>query len=114
MAPIDDALAAIEPLDPGEKFCYQIIADQFDVDRTTLSRRHRRVSSSSNNKYLKQQKLTNEEEAELLRYIRELSERHLAPTRNMVRNFACQIAKDDVSERWVTSFIKRRDISLIS
>jgi len=43
MAPIDDALAAIEALEPGEKLVYQKIADQFGVDRSTLARRHRGV-----------------------------------------------------------------------
>ena len=43
MAPIDDALAAIEALKPEEKLVYQRIADQNGVDRTTLARRHKRV-----------------------------------------------------------------------
>ena len=43
MAPIDDALAAIKALKPGEKLVYQKIADQDKVDRSTLSRQHKRV-----------------------------------------------------------------------
>ena len=43
MAPINDALAAIEALKPEEKLVYQRIADQNGVDRTTLARRHKRV-----------------------------------------------------------------------
>jgi hypothetical protein len=40
MASIDDAVAAIELLEDGEYFTYQAIADQFGVNRVTLSRRH--------------------------------------------------------------------------
>ena len=43
MAPIDDALAAIKALKPGEKLVYQQIADQHKIDRLTLSRQHKRV-----------------------------------------------------------------------
>ena len=43
MAPMDDALAAIKALKPGEKLVYQKIADQHKVDRSTLSRQHKRV-----------------------------------------------------------------------
>jgi hypothetical protein len=38
---MDAALTAIESLELGEKFTYQAIADQFGVQRPTLSRRHR-------------------------------------------------------------------------
>lgn len=40
MAPIDDALAAIKALKPGEKLVYRKIADRFSVNRSTLARRH--------------------------------------------------------------------------
>lgn len=54
------------------------------------------------------------EEAELVRYIEGLSDRHLPPTRDTVRNFASTIAKNKVSESWVTRFINRNNAHLIS
>lgn len=49
-----------------------------------------------------------------MNYIKELSKRGLAPTRQMIRNFASTIAKERVSESWVTRFINRHSIHLIS
>ena len=61
-----------------------------------------------------QQKLTPEQEIELVQYIKGLTERHLPPTREMVRNFASTMAKEPVSESWVTRFIHRHSVHLIS
>ena len=114
MAPIDAALAAIEALKPGEKLVYQKIADQFGVDRSTLARRHRGVQAARENKYSQQQKLTPQQEEELVRYIEELTARHIPPTRQMIANFASAVAQEAVSESWVTRFINRHSIHLIS
>ena len=65
-------------------------------------------------KNFNQQKLTPEQEIELVQYIKGLAERHLPPTREMIRNFASTIAKEPVSESWVTRFINRHSIHLIS
>ncbi|KAJ8113922.1 hypothetical protein OPT61_g4067 [Boeremia exigua] len=114
MAPIDEALAAIEALGPGEKLVYQKIADQYSVDRSTLARRHRRVQNSQEAKHSNQQKLTLQQEAELVKYIEELTSRRIPPTREIIRNFASAVAKEPVSESWVTRFINKYTIDLIS
>jgi hypothetical protein len=41
MAPIDDAIAAMELHGPGEPFVIQEYANKFGVNRSTLSRRWR-------------------------------------------------------------------------
>ncbi|KAF1973279.1 hypothetical protein BU23DRAFT_425426, partial [Bimuria novae-zelandiae CBS 107.79] len=51
-------------------------------------------------------------EAELVKYIEGLIARHLLPIREMIRNFASTIAKELVSESWVTRFINRHSIHL--
>jgi hypothetical protein len=51
---------------------------------------------------------------ELVKYIEELTKRHLQPTREMIRNFASTMAQEEVSESWVTRFINRYNIQLIS
>jgi hypothetical protein len=54
MAPIDDALAHIGSLKPGDKLCYQKIADEYGVERSTLSRRHRAISQPPTTKNINQ------------------------------------------------------------
>jgi len=114
MAPIDDALAAIKALKPGEKLVYQKIADQYEVDRSTLSRQHKRVQAPLAVKDSSQQKLTLQQEAELVQYLEELNARRIPPTREMIGNFASAVAQEPVSESWVTRFINRHAIHLIS
>ena len=92
MAPMDDALAAIKALKPGEKLVYQKIADQYGVDRSTLTRQHKRVQAPRTVKDSSQQKLTPQQEAELVKYIEELTARRIPPTREMIRNFASAVA----------------------
>ena len=120
MAPIDDALAHIGSLKPGDKLCYQKIADECGVEhecgveRLTLSRHHRAISQPPTTKNINQQKLNPQQEQELVKYIQGLTARHLLPTRDMIQNFASTIAKEPVSESWVTRFINRHSIHLIS
>jgi hypothetical protein len=92
MAPIDDALAAIKALKPGEKLVYQKIADQHKVDRSTLSRQHKRVQAPQAVKDSSQQKLTPQQEVELLQYIEELTACQILPNREFIRNFALAVA----------------------
>jgi transposase-like protein len=43
---IEDAIKEIESLKPGERLNYKKIANRHDVERSTLSRRHRAVTVS--------------------------------------------------------------------
>jgi hypothetical protein len=52
-----------------------------------------------------QQKLTPQQEDELVTYIEGLNVRHMPPTRTMIRNFAQEIASVEVSDSWVTRFL---------
>ena len=114
MDPIQAAIDAIESRESGETFSYTKIATKYGVDRSTLSRRHRGVTASRAAAADDQRKLSPQEEQELVRYIKGLTERHMPPTREMVQNFASTIAKEPVSESWVTRFINRHSIHLIS
>ncbi|KAF1965286.1 hypothetical protein BU23DRAFT_489959 [Bimuria novae-zelandiae CBS 107.79] len=86
MPAIDEAIAYIDSLALGEKFEYAKVAKMYGVNRTTLSRQHRRCTLSPH------------QEAELVRYIKELTERRLPPTRSIIRNFVSKLATKDVSE----------------
>lgn len=111
MSPILDAIAAINSLKPGEKLVYRRIAAQYGCDPSTLARRHQGIQGTSTSKNINQQRLTPQQEEELVTYIVGLTERHLEPTREMIANFALGIGKIEVSETWVTRFLSRhRDV----
>jgi hypothetical protein len=101
MAPIDEALAAIESRELGEQIVYQAYADKYNVSRTTLSRRHQQV-------------LTIPQEQQLVRYIKTLTERGIPPTRAIIRRYASQLAPWELGDGWITRFLHRHHIHLIS
>jgi Tc5 transposase DNA-binding domain/DDE superfamily endonuclease len=107
MDPIDEAIEEIESLEPCETFSYMAIAKKYGVVRTTLMRRHKGITASRTTRISNTQKLNPQQEAELVKYIEGLTARRLQPTREMVRNFASAIAKQDVGKNWVTRFIAR-------
>ncbi|KAF1362271.1 hypothetical protein EJ07DRAFT_77459, partial [Lizonia empirigonia] len=118
MTPIEAALAHINALEPGEKFVYQKIADQYGCSRSTLSRRHRQQTTSLRRtsratKDSGQHKLNPQQEAELVKYIQELTARRLPPTREMIRNFASAVAHETLSDSWVTRFLHRHNNCLL-
>jgi transposase-like protein len=73
MDPIEAALAAVESLEPGEKPNYTQIAQAYGVVRSTLTRRHQRISASQDIKAQNQQALHPQQELELLRYMPQIS-----------------------------------------
>jgi hypothetical protein len=114
MAPIDDALAALKSLKLGEQPNFAQVADKYGCERSTLSKRWRGVQGSMAQKVENQQLLNNTQQAELLRYIEGLTARGLPPTRQMIRNFASEIAGRPAGIRWVNRFIKRHKVDLLS
>ena len=114
MAPIDDAIADLESQEPGEKLILAEFARKWGVSRATLSRRWRRVTGPRSNGYAQQQAISPQQELELVRYIKTLTKRGLPPTREMIRNFSSEVAHQQLSESWVTRFINRHKIHLIS
>jgi DNA invertase Pin-like site-specific DNA recombinase len=74
---MEEAIAAIEALDVGISFSYTEIARKFNVSRSTLSRRHRKVMGSMTEKYEQHQLLNLTQEAELIQYINKLCARGL-------------------------------------
>jgi hypothetical protein len=114
MDPIQAAIEDIENLEPGEQFSYTKIAAKYGVVRSTLTRRHQGQTSSERDKNFNQQKLNPQQELELVRYIKNLTKQGLPPTREMIRNFSSEVAHKQLSESWVTRFINRHEIHLIS
>jgi hypothetical protein len=81
MDPIDEAIAAIESLGPGEQFTYQEYAEKYGCNSRTLARRHQGKQGTVAEKNTAQQRLTPQQEEELVTYIVGLTERRLPPTR---------------------------------
>jgi hypothetical protein len=114
MGAMEDALAALESLGEGEKFCYQKITDRYGVNRSTLSRRHRGVQGSMKDHAINLQLLSPQQEEELMKYIIRLTERGLPPTKEMIQSFAHEVAKKEVGEEWVLRFVERNKDALIT
>jgi hypothetical protein len=49
-----------------------------------------------------------------VKYIEELTARYIPLTREMIANFASAVTQEPVSESWVTRFINKYSIYLIS
>ena len=77
----------------------------------TLMRRHKGETEAYG---LRRLSLYLEHEAELVRYIKTLTERRLPPTRTIVQQFASELAGKPVSESWVSRFLRRHPNHLIS
>ena len=90
---LEAALDALKSLKLGESPNYTTIAKQYGVNRTTLSRRHRGVTGSRAEKISNDRNLNTTQELELVKYINSLSKRGLPPTREMIQNFALEIAR---------------------
>src|SRR5262245_26819128 len=114
MAGIEAAIAALESLDIGEKPNYSKIAAQYGVDRSTLSRRHRGVTRSAAEKHENDRLLNTRQEYDLLQYIKKLNTRGLPPSREMIRNFASEIARKPAGKCWADRYIARHQNQLIS
>jgi hypothetical protein len=102
MNPIQEAIEYIESREPGDQFSYRKVAEKFNVDRTTLARRHQGKQSTYATKGKRQQLLDPQQEHKLVLYIERCVRRGLPPTREMIANFAETIAKREVSQSWVT------------
>jgi hypothetical protein len=114
MAPIDEALEYLESHRLEENISYKRVAEIFSVSRHTLARRHKGITQSMTTKHQQQRKITPQAEAGLVQYIQGLSNQHMPPTRNMIQNFVSKIAKEEVSEAWVTRFLNRHPDEIIS
>ncbi|KAF1925335.1 uncharacterized protein M421DRAFT_70170, partial [Didymella exigua CBS 183.55] len=72
---------------------------------STLLQRHQQQTTSRVVKDSKQHKLNPQQEAELVKYIQELTTCRLLPTREIIRNFASAVAQETLSDSWVTRFL---------
>jgi hypothetical protein len=79
--PIDKALAALALQDPPN---YSRTAEEYEVDRSTLSRRYRGICVSKQQANELQSLLFFQQQIELINHINKLSEAGIPPTPAMV------------------------------
>ena len=110
---IEAAIDEINSLDPSALINYATVAkshstEQFKISRSTLSRRHRGVTTSHaeyTSNYSRN--LTDVQEDELVSVINKYTARGIPPTSKMVQNFAKEICGHKVHKNWVSRFVKR-------
>ena len=88
MRPIDEALDAA---DAQKNPVYAYIAEKHSIDRSTLSRRHRGITTDRATTYETQSHLTKQQSETLINYINKLTNRGILSTPAMVRNFIVEI-----------------------
>jgi hypothetical protein len=106
MGSIEEALAALDLLEPGERPNYTEVAKTYGVHRSTLSKRHRGVQQSREAQYEAQSNLNHQQSKQLIQWIDELTERGLPPTHEMLRNFAKEISGQKPGKNWPGRWLK--------
>jgi len=104
MTSIEAALADLALQDSSN---YTATAKKFNINRSTLSRRHRGKTA-----FVKESKqttsiLSNQQEKELIRYINKLIERGIPPLNAMIRVFAYNISGKQPGKNWSYEFVRR-------
>jgi hypothetical protein len=84
MAPIDEALAAINSLQPSKTFEYHQIAREYGYHKETLRRRVLGIQEAPEVKHQIQSKLNPQQEQTLVSYINKLTEKRMPPSRSKV------------------------------
>jgi hypothetical protein len=98
--------AALDDLKSQKHPNYTATAKKYDVDRTTLSRRHRGVTSARGSREANSQLLSKQQSRNLVAYINKLTERGIPPSIHMVRRFAYDISQKKTGINWAARWIK--------
>jgi hypothetical protein len=114
MSSIEAAIAAIESLEPREKFSYRQIAKLYGCNHTMLARRHQHHSTTRSLEAQNRQALHPQQEKELLCYIKRLNRQGLPPMRAMIQNFGSQIARRELGVNWIDCFVQQYPDKLVS
>jgi DDE superfamily endonuclease/Tc5 transposase DNA-binding domain len=114
MAPIDLAIEYLRSLEPGEQIRIRETAKRFGVHYSTLSRRFRQITASKEEQYNSQCLLNKQQSETLIKWINQLTERGLPPTRQILCNFAEEISGKKPGKNWAQRWIKAHSDKVIS
>ena len=111
---MDPIALALEQLTLDDSQSISAVAKQYQVNRSTLSRRFRNVTVSTANARQDQCLLSSIQESTLIRHLNKLTERSLHPTPAIVRNLAQELAHKEPGKCWTRRFIHRHQNELLS
>jgi len=86
---------------------YIATTKKFNINRSTLSRRHRDIIAFVKKSKQTTSILSNQQEKELIRYINTLIERDISSPNAMIRVFAYNISRKQSSKNWSYKFVRR-------
>ena len=106
---MDDRInSAISALDSQKGLSIRAATNKYRVNRTTLGRRYNGESQSrAAATSAHHQNLTDVEEDTLIGYINSLTDRHIPPTSQIVRNLTEKLISRPVDKNWTGQFLKR-------
>lgn len=106
---------ALDELNTGESIDYSKVARKWEVNRSTLSRRHRDVSRSKED-FLSEsvQLLSKDQEETLISHINDMTNRGAPPTSQIVRNLAEEVRGSPIGKNWTAGFVRRHRDRLLS
>lgn len=112
---MDQFEAAFKHLDRQKKPNYTEASKIFGISRWTLQRRYTgkcgsRQEANSNHRQL----LNDVQEDTILRYIDELTKRHIPPTSQIITNLVEEMLQRPVGKNWTSNFIKRHSKRICS
>ena len=99
--------AALADLALQESSNYTATAKKFNINRSTLSRRHRDITVSVKESKQTTSILSNQQEKELIRYINKLIERDISSLNVMIRVFTYNISEKQPGKNWSYEFVRR-------
>jgi hypothetical protein len=111
---VEEVLAEIRSLGPGESFSYRSLAKKHLCSRTTLTEQHQGRRTTRAGAHDQRRLLSQRNELELIQYIRSLTKKHCPPTRQMIINFATPLCQWEPSEAWVSRLIHRHNDHLLT
>ncbi len=88
-------------------FNYTATAKKFNINWSTLSRRHRGKTAFVKKSKQTTSILSNQQEKELIRYINKLIERDISSFNVMIRVFAYNISEKQSGKNWSYEFVQR-------
>ncbi len=104
MTSIETALADLALQDSSN---YTATAKKFNINRSTLSWRHRGKTAFVKKSKQTTSILSNQQEKELIRYINKLIERDISSFNVMIRVFAYNISGKQSGKNWSYEFVQR-------
>jgi hypothetical protein len=116
MVAIDAAIETLESQELGEKVPYIKLAEEYDVSRSTLARRHQGRQGTIEARNRGNQKLSPQQEWELVKYIYQESRSQRAGSYEAYNTIfrGGDLKKKHMGIGWVTRFYHRNEAHLIS